>query len=95
MSLTRANKVWLFILVVGLFYICFLSILIDQTQVVFERTVLLVFLAAGVALILSMALSSVGINMKKFRFLPIEIYGIKMSITFFLFSIIILKVLVG
>lgn len=95
MGLTGNQETWLYVLIGGLFYICLLFILAVQVQIVFERTLLLIFLAAGVSLILSMVLNNMGVNIKKFRFLPLEIYGRSISVTFFILAAIILKVLIG
>lgn len=95
MTLTGDKENWLYGLMIGLFYVLLFTLSVVRIQLVFERTVLLIFLATGISIILSMVLSGVGINTKRFRFMPVEVYGLRFSLTIFILSVFVLKPLVG
>jgi len=95
MASEKKYKNLFLILIISMIYlVCFFA-LIELLGILLERTFILIAIGIGFSGILCSIIESRGNKIERMRYLPIQVAGIKFSITIFAVIIFILKPFVG
>jgi|GEM_PF-2475325 len=90
----KYKNLFLILIFLMTYLICFFA-LIELIGILIERTLVLILIGIGTSGILSSIIESKGKKIERMRYLPLQIAGIKFSVTIFMVVILILKPFVG